>query len=268
MAHIINLLVPTRYLAHLTLSKRLAPCLPSAISGCTLSRQFCAPSLLHLQNYATCSSRPSLASRAADFPEVIRQWHPSRNMLQPEDVAPFSAKSCWFVCDEGHEYKAIICNRTKHGTGCPTCRIKRATQANNLLTKYPAVAAEWHCTKNGTLAPKDVSYGSNKKVWWQCKQGHEWKVAISTRTYSKAGCPVCAVERQQGTRKGTQSLLAAYPHIAKFWHPTRNGVLTPDAVSYGSNRKVWWQCANDGSHEWEARVRNCTRQKLSCPFCN
>ena len=35
------------------------------------------------------------------------------------------------------------------------------------LTPYPHLVKEWHPTKNGDLTPKDVTYGSNKKVWWR-----------------------------------------------------------------------------------------------------
>lgn len=47
------------------------------------------------------------------------------------------------------------------------------------------------------------------------------------------------------------------------WHPTKN-TLTPDSVTKGSGRKVWWlgQCG----HEWEAVVQNRVKG-AGCPFC-
>eukprot|EP00128_Syssomonas_multiformis_P005648 Colp12_sorted_trinity150504_noHs@26798 len=155
-------------------------------------------------------------------------------------------------------------NRTKGQMGCPMCNRKRITSTNTLLAKYPAVAAEWHRTKNGNLTPKDVAYGSNTKVWWQCKEGHEWEARVQHRAQGKTGCPKCYVERRRGTPKGTQSLLAVHPDLAQQWHPTKNGVLTPDVVSHGSSRRVWWQCVTDSTHEWEARVSG---RSTGCPFC-
>jgi len=35
----------------------------------------------------------------------------------------------------------------------------------------PSVAAEWYPAKNGRLAPRDVTQGSRKRVWWQCRKG-------------------------------------------------------------------------------------------------
>ncbi|MDR1674203.1 MAG: zinc-ribbon domain-containing protein, partial [Oscillospiraceae bacterium] len=35
------------------------------------------------------------------------------------------------------------------------------------------------------------------------------------------------------------------------------GELTPDYVTAGSGRKVWWICAN--GHEWQTRIANRNR---------
>eukprot|EP00128_Syssomonas_multiformis_P003509 Colp12_sorted_trinity150504_noHs@2983 len=141
------------------------------------SRSFSAQLPLHstwafdfpFRPLATFRNRPSLAARAAEFPEVIRQWHPHKNTVGPESVTPGSAKKIWFMCDEGHEWEAILLNRTR-GNGCPTCNRKKVTSTNTLLAKHPEVAAEWHPTKNGELTPKVVAGASATKVWWQCKE--------------------------------------------------------------------------------------------------
>jgi hypothetical protein len=54
------------------------------------------------------------------------------------------------------------------------------------------------------------------------------------------------------------------PTLAKEWHPTRNGELTPDVVVPFSNKKVWWQCSR--GHEWEAGVNNRSAGH-GCPYC-
>ncbi len=61
----------------------------------------------------------------------------------------------------------------------------------NLATANPELAKEWHPTKNGDLTPSDVTPGSNKKIWWACSKGHEWKTAIEHRSYG-TGCPYCS----------------------------------------------------------------------------
>jgi len=71
--------------------------------------------------------------------------------------------------------------------------------------------------------------------------------------------------------KGTTTLLETYPNILNKWHSTKNEALTPDQVSPGSKRKVWWICRqtcngnSDCRHEWQASVDK--GRKQGCPFC-
>lgn len=50
-------------------------------------------------------------------------------------------------------------------------------------------------TRNGDLTANDVTPHSNKKVWWVCKNGHEWKSLINNRSLG-VGCPICAGRNQ------------------------------------------------------------------------
>ena len=62
--------------------------------------------------------------------------------------------------------------------------------------------------------------------------------------------------------------LIEYPHLVKEWHPTKNGNLTPNNVTHGSHKKVWWLCSASTDHEWESEV--CARTAKGrglCPFC-
>ena len=63
-----------------------------------------------------------------------------------------------------------------------------------------------------------------------------------------------------------KSLATEYPEIAKEWHPTKNGILKPTAVTAGSHKKVWWLglCG----HEWQATIKNRTAARTSCPYCS
>jgi hypothetical protein len=53
--------------------------------------------------------------------------------------------------------------------------------------------------------------------------------------------------------------------LAKEWHPTKNGDLTPDDITYGSGKKVWWLCKS--KHEYQAVVYNRTGNNSGCPYC-
>eukprot|EP00128_Syssomonas_multiformis_P017463 Colp12_sorted_trinity150504_noHs@35821 len=215
---------------------RLLPARPLQMGTVRLTLAAVAPPSkpVQLVPLSTLSKRATLATRAAEFPEVVRQWHPSKNTVRLEEVSPYSNKKYWFICDEGHEWETQLYNRTRQRSGCPTCNVRKATPSNNLLAKNPAVAAEWHPTKNGDLTPEDVAHMAHAKVWWQCKEGHEWNTSIRHRTHGKCGCPICHRARREGKPNGSQSFFAAHPDIAQQWHPTKNGELTPDAVSCGS----------------------------------
>jgi len=64
---------------------------------------------------------------------------------------------------------------------------------------------------------------------------------------------------------GENDLATTHPELAKQWHPTKNGELTPQKVTAGSNRNIWWICAK--GHEWHSRV-NHRRDGIGCPYCS
>lgn len=188
------------------------------------------------------------------------EWHPKKNgNLTPFDITPMSNLKVWWVCENGHEWKAQIALRNL-GTGCPYCKGKKVGIDNSLEAVNPNLAKEWHPSKNNSLTPKDVTAGSYKKVWWVCEKGHEWEAPICDRN-RKTGCPYCA-----GQKVGKDNSLGAInPDLARQWHPTKNGDLTPWGVTPNSNKRVWWICEKD--HEWLALVHS--RNKGSgCPYCS
>jgi hypothetical protein len=60
--------------------------------------------------------------------------------------------------------------------------------------------------------------------------------------------------------------VADYPELVAQWHPTKNGNLTPDMVSAGSEKKIWWLCPVSADHEWEASVYN-RKNGSGCACC-
>ena len=51
--------------------------------------------------------------------------------------------------------------------------------------------------------------------------------------------------------------------LLRQWNSERNGALTPETVSYGSKKKVWWRCGK--GHEWQAEVTSRTSNHTGCP---
>ena len=195
------------------------------------------------------------------FPKIAKEWHSTKNRsLTPKDITSGSNKRVWWKCIKGHEWEARIASRAINKTNCPECLGRKAGKDNNLQFIYPKVAKEWHPTKNKTLTPKDITARSSKKVWWICKNGHEWLSVIRFRTQRGTGCPVCS-----GHKAGKNNNLAVqFPQIAKEWHPTKNGDLTPKDVTYGSGKQVWWKCSK--GHNWQTTAVSRSKGK-SCPYC-
>ena len=197
-------------------------------------------------------------------PDLAAQWHPERNLpLTPERIAPGSHKRVWWVCGKGHVWQAAAAARA-NGERCPVCAGKVVIPGeNDLATLYPEIAAQWDGEKNGELTAEMVSPYSNRKAWWRCREGHSWQAAIAARTKRKTGCPYCTGRK---VLAGYNDLATVEPFVAMQWHPALNVPLTPEQVTAGSRRQVWWQCSL--GHVWKARVHSRTgKQRSGCPVC-
>ena len=124
---------------------------------------------------------------------------------------------------------------------------------------------EWDYEKNQDLDIKTITSGSGKYACWICQRcSYEWKAKINNRALLGRGCPCCA---NKTIVVGINDLATTHPDIAKEWHPTKNGDLTPQKVTHGSGKKVWWLCAE--GHEYKATVLHRTQPNgTNCPNCN
>lgn len=121
--------------------------------------------------------------------------------------------------------------------------------SNLLIDIAPAVAEEWHPTKNTHLNLYQVAAQSKKKAWWVGKEcGHEWETGIVHRTVG-SGCSVCSGKT---VLQGFNDLATTRPDLAEEWHPTKNKISTFE-ITKGSNKIFWWLSKECG-HEWESKV--------------
>jgi len=193
-----------------------------------------------------CSKCNSLGEKEIG---LSREWHPTKNgKLTPFDVDYRSGKKVWWKCNKcGHEWDAEIRARSVLEKSCPIC--------NCLASQNPRLASEWNASKNGSVTPYHVTYGSKRKVWWKCgKCKNEWLASILARNKGLKSCFKC------------DSLGSKNLELSREWHPTKNGKLTPFDVSWGSNLSVWWKCSRCG-FEWKARIMGRVDGN-GCPSCN
>ena len=62
----------------------------------------------------------------------------------------------------------------------------------------------------------------------------------------------------------SNSLAAVHPELIAEWSE-KNLPLTPDSITFGSNKKVWWKGAC--GHEWETSVKARSNGE-KCPICS
>jgi hypothetical protein len=221
---------------------------------------------------------------ATTHPELAADWHPSKNGdLTPQAVVAGTEKKVWWrhadpscIVPGGHEWGATGAARARLGSGCPACSGNAVvTGVNDMATTHPELAADWHPSKNGDLTPQTVGAGTDKKVWWKHSDsscvvpgGHEWETEGWNRVKGN-GCPACS---GNAVVAGANDMATTHPELAADWHPTKNGDLTPQTVSAGTSKKVWWRhadpsCVVPGGHEWETNGSNRVNGN-GCPACN
>ncbi len=205
-------------------------------------------------------------------PQLAKEWNYEKNgRLRPEHFRPSSCQKVWWKCEKGHEWQARIADRN-NGHGCPICSNNRVlTGYNDLASCYPHIAEEWDYEKNGDLLPTNVLYGSHKRVWWKCKEGHSWNVSVIGRTNRNRGCPVCGWLKGAKLRslpKEGQSLQDRFPKLLDEWDFEKNDKLGvfPNKVKCTSNKKVYWKCSVCG-HIWMSSIYSRSNNGTGCPVC-
>lgn len=208
---------------------------------------------------------PEETSLATEYPSIAKEWDAAKNVpLLPTQVISGTRRKVWWRCPKGHSWRAAVYSRTTLGTGCPVCTGRQALAGeNDLATLYPDIAAQWDEEKNGVLHPNNVTAGSNRRVWWKCEKGHSYRAMIAQRVQRGDGCPYCANRK---VLPGFNDLATAAPLVAKQWHESLNGALTPEMVTAGSPKKAWWQCSY--GHAWKANIYSRAGvQQCGCPVC-
>ena len=124
----------------------------------------------------------------------------------------------------------------------PYCGDRKVLKGyNDLRTTHPEIAREWNKERNGDLKPTNVITSSNKRVWWKCKEGHEWSGLIVNRARrgkADPGCPYCSGRK---VLAGYNDLATTHPDMTAMWHPRMNRRLNPAGVQAVSRKPAWWR---------------------------
>lgn len=194
-------------------------------------------------------------------PDIAGQWHPELNLpLTPHDVVPGSEKEVFWLCGEGHVWRASVLSRTgPRGGICPICHpwIRYGRPTSQPMD--PSLVGLWHPTKNLPLTPDSLTSRSNRRVWWRCEKGHEWQGSVNNLRSlpPPKRCPFC----NDRAVCADNSLQARYPELAREWDE-RNLPLTPDKVLYCSGKRCWWR---RGAFVWQATIKERLRKNEGIP---
>jgi hypothetical protein len=221
-----------------------------------------------------CSNRKLLKGYndlASNYPKIADEWDYSKNEGAPSDYTFRSRYNAHWRCSKcKYEWRAKINDRvdSKYQT-CPKCikAIIGASRHESELKKRggitdPLLLKEWDYEKN-SKGPEEYTQHSAAKVYWICsKCGYRFKACINNRANRKGGCACCS---NKVVVKGINDLATTHPHLAKEWHPTKNGDLKPCDILHGTARKVWWLCPR--GHAYQA-TPNHRSSGTNCPKCN
>lgn len=191
-------------------------------------------------------------------PEFLEWWDYDKNTLNPSEISPFTHKKFWVKCQLGHSWET---NGDKMSSGyrCPYCNKNRVLKGfNDLATKNPETLKYWNYNKN-IVHPTEVTSRSKKKVWWKCKEEHEWEAIIGDIASGKSKCPICSNHK---ILLGYNDLLTHCPDIIKHWSPHNKKL--PEEYTFGAGYIVELICPEDGSF-YKKEIFNFV--KHAYPFC-
>jgi Probable Zinc-ribbon domain len=138
------------------------------------------------------------------------------------------------------------------------CNNKR----NTIDITHPELLLEWHPILNDKKQPSDFTSGSHAKIWWLCAIcKSSWDAIVKSRTAGK-GCPFCAGKKINETN----CLATINPDLARQWHPTENGEITPHDIAPSSHFLAKWIC-DDCKSIFTATVANRSNNR-NCSFCD
>jgi hypothetical protein len=207
-----------------------------------------------------------VANALSDTHPILNgEWHKTKNgYYTPDYVTAHTHTSYWWRCACSEEFQMAVSLRAILGLGCPRCNPEQVIATLTVSSLYPEVVPFWH--RENDRAPNEVHPGDHTTEYrWVCEAcGSEYLATAGSRVRATKGCPYCTGREVNHTN----SLAALRPDVAAEWDEKANGGLTPDDVTPGSHRQVWWRCKRNQTHKWRASAHNRVGNDSGCPTCN
>lgn len=172
-------------------------------------------------------------------------------------------KNLTFYCYKCKEEFYTSWSHIYNGANCSVCQGYQVRYKTSFGYRFPKLMLDW-ADKN-IIDPYTINMSYKKNVFWKCHIcDYEWENNVDVRVQGKSGCSSCS--GQVLTDRNRLSI--RFPKIAKEWHPTLNGDLTPRDVSFGTKKKVWWLCKNCNKPYFSAICKRASKDSRGCPKCN
>lgn len=98
------------------------------------------------------------------------------------------------------------------------------------------------------------------------------KTSLTKHQNENQACLARQRRKKEGKLTGDARFLKnSYPELYFQIHPTLNGDLDKDSLTYGSGKEIFWLCKKskcEHEHIWEAKVSDRACQGIGCLFCS
>lgn len=204
------------------------------------------------------------------------QFWSEKNEFSPKTVTRKHSKKCWFECPKcSHSFQQeprVVClpDKNKARRWCPYCVNQRKCEDESCEHCHEKSFASFYTylgwSDKNTKTPKEVSYASQKKYWFDCPDcDHSFEMAVCCVTLQKQGCPYCSNQK----RCTEENCEFCFNHsfashtFSKLW--SKENKVSPRDVAMWSTKKYWFDCEKCG-HVFNMRLGN-LHIGQNCPFC-
>ena len=166
-----------------------------------------------------------------------------------------------------------LCGRLE----CNTCFIRSFATYDGKTSNGKLKVECWDNEKNGTIEPRSVTKGNDKKCWFKCDDddcNHSFNSTIS-HIINGTWCPYCANKKICNNdncnycyNKSFASYDGKTPNgklKVECWDNEKNETIKPRTVSKYNNKKYWFKC-DDCNHSFNSTISNITNGTW-CPIC-
>ena len=202
------------------------------------------------------------------YPQLHIEWSSENFKKLEEFTVSDKIKAKWICRVCGEQFIAKINNRIildHNNDGCKKCKkkFKRTDKSNCIELTHPHLLDIWDFEKN-IIKPSEISYNSNKKIWWKCKQNslHSYQQKIYLCNNKERKCLCCS----NNILSADNSFSAKFPNLIKFWSIKNN--IKPEEILFNKSTKIWLKCSKNKKHkEFNIAINKINKLKNICPKC-